>query len=283
MTERLLIVGGSSPLGRAVIEVLAGSGAEITMTSRTGAGVTLDVRDDHAVQGIVDGVRPNGVVYLASPPPAALEDSALAADLDAALARLAARSAQAGAKTFVYASSCAVYGTDGEGGPFREDGPTDGRSGYALSKRAAERTLSDLAAGRMAVSALRYFNIYGTGFHRSLLNRLADPTERPELQMSEGFVRDYVHARDAAEATVAALRRPPGSGFRAFNVGSGRGTTNLRLAELVPSTAYEPVPAGPVSRSIADTARARDELGFVTKVAVEDAFADPEQFGLMAG
>lgn len=283
MTARLLIVGGSSPLGRAVVDPLARSGSEIITTSRAGPGVHLDVRDDRAMRDIVDAVRPHGVVYLASPPPADLEDAALAADLDTALARFAAHSAASGAVAFVYASSGAVYGTAAGVSPFREDGQEDGESGYARSKRAGERTLAGLNPQRMTVSALRYFNLYGAGFRRSLLNRLADPIERPALQLSEGFVRDYVHAYDAAAATLAALRRPPGGGFRAFNVGTGRGTDNMRLTELVPPTAYNPAAAGPNSFSVADTTRARRELRFAAHITVEEALADPTRFGLTTG
>ncbi len=104
---------------------------------------------------------------------------------------------------------------------------------YALNKYAQERMA--LIWGRaygVPVTALRFFNVYGTRqalsnpytgvlaiFAARLLNGRA-----PMVFEDGGQRRDFVHVRDVARACLSALRRPEAAGL-AINVGSGESRT----------------------------------------------------------
>ncbi len=244
MTGHVLLIGASSPLGRATTAALSAEGVDVIATSRSGHGIRLDVRSRADVDALLARIRPSKVAYLASPKPEELSDDVLAEEMLAAFAHLAERCARTDVESFVFASTGAVYGTAGST-PWREDGPTEGRSPYARFKLRSEQILRDAGRGVMTTTSLRYFNLYGPGFRNSLINRLASTSERPTLQLGDTFVRDYVRADAAGAAMAIALRRPRGSADRVFNVGTGSATSNARLMELV-----SPMPTSPPRRGL---------------------------------
>jgi nucleoside-diphosphate-sugar epimerase len=84
--------------------------------------------------------------------------------------------------------------------------------------------------------------------------------------------RDFVHARDVAQAALLALDHPRAPGGT-FNVGTGRETSVRELAEMVrglyggPPPRSAPGRAGDVPRSVADISRLR-ELGYVPSTSL---------------
>jgi dTDP-glucose 4,6-dehydratase len=84
--------------------------------------------------------------------------------------------------------------------------------------------------------------------------------------------RDYVYAGDAARATLLAAGRDGG----VFNVGTGRETSVLELAELCgrvagvgPELVHAAARPGELQRSFLDPARAEAGLGFRAEVGLE--------------
>jgi UDP-glucose 4-epimerase len=80
--------------------------------------------------------------------------------------------------------------------------------------------------------------------------------------------RDFVHVSDIVQANLLALKNSQAIGH-IFNIGTGRGTTVLELAdmlkkELYPNAAihHEPTRAEELRNSIADTSRAQQILGY---------------------
>jgi dTDP-L-rhamnose 4-epimerase len=161
-----------------------------------------------------------------------------------------------------------------------EDAPLDPRNGYAASKLAQEHLASSWArATRGSVAALRYHNVYGPGLPMdtpyagvaaiflSALRR----GEGPRVNEDGGMRRDFVHVRDVAAATVAALCH--GDGVRAYNVGSGTPRTVGELAAVLADAVGGPPPVitgdyrlGDVRHITADSSRLRDELGWAPRV-----------------
>jgi dTDP-L-rhamnose 4-epimerase len=180
---------------------------------------------------------------------------------------------------------------DAQGRPLRalptpESKPIQPTSVYAVTKRDHEELfLAVGAAYDIPTVALRYFNVYGsrqalsnpyTGvaaiFSSRLLNR------HPPLVTEDGLQsRDFVHVSDIVRANLLALRCEAGGG-RVYNVGTGRATTVRQIAELLAQRlGLEIKPeitgrfrAGDIRHCFADISRARAELGFEPRVALED-------------
>jgi dTDP-L-rhamnose 4-epimerase len=167
-----------------------------------------------------------------------------------------------------------------------EEKPLHPTSVYAITKRDHEELfLAVGAAYGIPTVALRYFNVYGprqalsnpyTGvmaiFSARLLNR------RRPLIFEDGLQsRDFVHVSDVVQANLLALAREEAAGG-VYNVGTGRPTTVLRVAEMLaehldfpeaPDVAGQ-YRAGDIRHCFADISRIRRELGFQPKVALEE-------------
>ena len=158
-----------------------------------------------------------------------------------------------------------------------EDTPFDPRNAYATSKAAQEYYASNWA--RLtdgSVAAMRYHNVYGPGMPNNtpyagvaaiFLSALRRG-EAPMVFEDGGQMRDFIHVRDIAAATVAACERHS-SGVRAFNVGSGTPRTVGQMADALALAMDGMAPVvtgkyrlGDVRHITADSSRLVDELGF---------------------
>jgi len=152
------------------------------------------------------------------------------------------------------------------------------QSVYAVTKRTQEELF--LTVGRtygIPVSVLRYFNVYGP--RQALSNPYTGVAKIFALRFAQGEVphvyedglqtRDFVHVNDVVQANVLALQREEANG-EIFNVGTGRATTILEMAqavgqqfggkfEIAPSYRYR---AGDVRHCWADTTKIRTRLGY---------------------
>lgn len=174
--------------------------------------------------------------------------------------------------------------------PTPEDKPLLPTSIYAVTKRDHEEMfLSVGAAYGIPAVALRYFNIYGTRqslsnpytgvmaiFSSRLLNRHAP------LIFEDGHQsRDFVHVSDIVRANLLALAKDEAVG-RVYNVGTGRPTSVLRVAELLseqldfsePPEIVARYRAGDIRHCYADISRIRRELGFEPRVSLEEGMRE---------
>lgn len=265
-TKRTLLIGASSPLGRAILSELADSSRDIVPASRSGSDRT-DVTDRDSIRRLFEGPGFDEVVYLASPA-RPIAEGVIEAHT-AGLADVLERAGRAGVGRFVLASSAAVYGPH-SATPMQETSPRFGTSDYSRLKIASEDVLESSATHGMSTLALRIFNVFGPGFGGSLINRLQSSTEVPELQLSADFVRDYVRADDVARAVRSALAAEV-DGYAAVNVGTGVGVSNLELAALASPGAFVPSPSDARSVSVADVRLAEAVLGSTPPNRVAEA------------
>ncbi|OYU79197.1 MAG: UDP-glucose 4-epimerase, partial [Flavobacterium sp. BFFFF1] len=98
-------------------------------------------------------------------------------------------------------------------------------------------------------------------------------------------VRDYIHVVDVAKAHVVALQRlldnKNTDKVEVFNLGTGKGSTVLEVIQAFEKVSGKKLPykivdkrPGDVIAAYADTRKANDELGWKTKLTLEDAMRD---------
>jgi nucleoside-diphosphate-sugar epimerase len=183
---------------------------------------------------------------------------------------------------FVYASSSSVYG-DLVALPMREDARLQPVSPYGVTKLSAEQLcyLYFVNHGVPTVS-LRYFTVYGPrqrpdmGFHRFFAALRAGT---PLAQFGDGLqTRDFTFVADAVSATAAAaVQGVPG---RVYNIGGGSRVTLREVFDLLGRVTGQPVTVdvhppqkGDMRDTYADTTLARQDLGFVPSVTLEEGLA----------
>ncbi len=174
--------------------------------------------------------------------------------------------------------------------PTDESKPSGINSIYALSKRDQEELC--LIYGRtygLPVTALRFFNIYGTrqalsnpytGVAAVFASRILNG-KQPLIFEDGEQMRDFVHVDDIVRANLCALRRTESNG-QVINVGSGKPITIRQVAEkLAHSLGREVFPvitnkyrAGDIRHCYADISKARNLLGYEPQVSHDAGFRD---------
>ena len=171
-----------------------------------------------------------------------------------------------------------------------ESKPLHPSSVYAISKMDQELLcLSVGAAYGLDVVALRYFNSYGprqalsnpyTGVAAIFSSRLMNG--RSPLAFEDGQqLRDFIHVRDVARATVAALETPEAAG-ETINVGVGDPLTIEGVAATLAEALGVEAPveitgkfrAGDIRHCYADMTKAEEILGFRAEISFQDGVRD---------
>jgi UDP-glucose 4-epimerase len=109
--------------------------------------------------------------------------------------------------------------------------------------------------------------------------------KRPLTIYGDGLqTRDYVYVGDVARAVYLAATKPlPEKGrldARAFNIGTGEGTSVLQVAKLLQAAARTVVPlefaprrAGEQQESFVDVKKAREVLGWSPELSLAEGLA----------
>ena len=156
--------------------------------------------------------------------------------------RFARLAKEAGVKSFVFASSCSVYGF-AEGAPRAEQDQLNPLTAYARSKMAMEEALKVLASHDFVTTCLRFPTACGMSERLRLDLVLNDfvasaiATGRIDIQSSGTMWRPLIDTRDMALAIDWAVSRGPelGGSFLAVNV--GRNDANFQLKDLANAVA----------------------------------------------
>jgi len=246
--ETVLVTGAGGLIGQAVVRAVAADG--FTVRAQLGppgaavtpapAGITAayaNIDDGPSIRDLADGVQ--AIVHLAGPPSVArsFEDPAAYARAHClGTANILAACGAHRVRLLIYVSSAEVYGRP-ERNPVSEDAPLAPLSPYAAMKAAAEQLVRICGAsyGLQAV-VMRPFSVIGApvSAYSVLGNIISQALEADFVSVqSPEVTRDYVHVDDLAEAIRKSLHAEPRANLRAFNIGTGIGTSVRELAQTV--------------------------------------------------
>jgi len=154
---------------------------------------------------------------------------------------LANKAKAAGVKSFIFASSCSVYGAS-EDSPRTEKSPLNPLTAYAKSKAFTERDLVPLADKKFIVTCLRFPTACGWSDRLRLDLVLNDfvagaVASKQITILSDGTLwRALINVKDMARAIDWAITRDVSNGgeFLLVNVGSGEWNYKLKdLAQII--------------------------------------------------
>jgi UDP-glucose 4-epimerase len=193
---------------------------------------------------------------------------------------------EANVRKVVAASSASVYGLAEEFPTTERHHPYANDTLYGAAKTFNEGLMRSFHAMKgLDYVALRYFNVYGPrmdvhGVYTEVLVRWMERISAgtPPLVLGDGRqTMDFAYIGDIARANILAAEADVTDAV--FNVASGVETSLLELAELLTRVMGAEdlgVEHGPeravnkVSRRLADTSAAREQLGFAAEVGIEE-------------
>lgn len=211
----------------------------------------------------------------------------------------------AGIMNFIFSSSATVYGENAPV-PYVETTPIGGTtSPYGTSKVMIEQVLQDFSKAdpQFNTIALRYFNPVGAhpsgqigedpaGIPNNLLPYIAqvaigkleqlgvfgDDYDTPDGTCQ----RDYIHVVDLAEGHLKALDHLKNAkGYRAYNLGAGKGYSVLEMIKAFEKACGKPVPyvikprrSGDLPAFWADPSLAEHELGWKVSRGLDEMMRD---------
>ena len=309
----VLVTGGAGYVGSVVCEVLLDRGRKVVVVDNLHTGHrravdsrALFVEGDFASRAVLEQVfgqqRIEAVVHMAAE--TTVEKSMtdprvyFANNLTNGIALLDTM-IDFGCRSIVFSSTAAIFGEPVEI-PITEGHPANPVNAYGQSKLMFEQVLDwyHRCYGIRFV-ALRYFNAAGATEHAGedhrpeshLLPILCDAAAGGresvaifgrDYPTADGTcVRDYVHVLDLAQAHVLALDHMDRHPNERYNLGAGRGVSNLELVRVVEATVgvklnvvFESRRAGDPAVLVASSARIAEELGWVPRHSSVEAIVE---------
>jgi UDP-arabinose 4-epimerase len=302
LSNKILVTGGAGYIGSHACKALAGAGLTPIVFDNLSRGFEWavkwgpfehgDILDQARVEDVIRRHRPIAVMHFA-----ALADVGESVADPAAYYRgnvlgsltlLEAMRAM-GVGRMVFSSSCTTYGVQSRD-PIGEDTPQAPVNPYGATKLTVEQALRHYAAAYgLSAVALRHFNAAGADPDGEIgeahdpethliplvleaaaggptLTVFGDDYETPDGTC----VRDYVHVSDLAEAHVLACQSMDlATGFRAYNLGAGRGFSNMEIIAAARRRTGSDIPirVGPRRQGdppilLANPSKAKRELGW---------------------
>jgi dTDP-4-amino-4,6-dideoxygalactose transaminase/nucleoside-diphosphate-sugar epimerase len=304
MSKRVLVTGGAGYLGSVLVPMLLDEGYQVDVFDRLLFGreplaavlehprfrlIEGDVTELAKYNGFLDGV--DAVIHLAAlsnDPSCDLKPELTQRVNFEATTELARRSARAGVRRFIYASSCSVYGSNPS--PLvDEQSELHPVSLYAQKKAEAEQALFALPVPGMAVTALRMATLYGLSprmrFDLAINLMVMHAVTRRAIYVLGGGRqwRPFVHVADAAQAYLTVLQAHPEAIDRqVFNIGADHHNFQIQdlashVREALPhlDITVTTVPDDADKRSYRVSFRkAAEQLGFVPRCDLTESIVE---------
>jgi UDP-glucose 4-epimerase len=296
---KAVVTGGAGFIGSNLVDALLERGDDVVVVDNLSTGkrenldqalangarlVEADIRDQPALVDLFEELRPDVVFHFAAQIDVrrSVADTALDATINVVgTINVLEAAMKVGARVVNSSTGGAIYG-EGRIIPAPEDHPAEPEAPYGQSKFAAEGYLELYRRlhGLSTVS-LRYGNVYGprqdplgeAGVIAIFCGKLLDGS-KPTVFGSGEQTRDYVYVGDVVAANIAAAES---TATGAFNIGTGKQTSVLDIVEALGKHAdggfeadMAPERPGEVQHIALDYTRAREELGFEPKVALDE-------------
>jgi CDP-6-deoxy-D-xylo-4-hexulose-3-dehydrase len=287
--QRVLITGGTGFIGSHLTRRLVREGARVSILTRHASGTSriddlldkveiheVDIRNFGAVNAAIEKLRPRVVFHLAAAgvtEPFLSSNLALRVNVDGTINVIRA-SATAGAERIIHTGTAYEYGDQAESKQL------DPISPYAAAKASAW-AFSQMYYRTMGwpIVCLRLFQVYGPGQAGTLIPSAIQAALKghPFPTTAGEQTRDWVYVDDVVDAYLKAAQAEGIKG-QTFDIGTGVGTSVREVVEFVfdqfPGASpmiggidYRP---GEVWSLVADTDKARDQLGWQASVELKD-------------
>ncbi len=278
------------------------------LTQKSLVFIQGDIRDHQVLEQIFDEYKIDAVIHFAGlkavgesqQVPLVYFDNNIAGSI-----ALVQAMQKAQVYRLVFSSSATVY-DEANISPLKEEMPTGMPSNnYGYTKLMVEQILEKLSIAdeRWSIALLRYFNPVGAhqsgqigedpqGIPNNLMPYITQVAVGRREKLSiygsdydtvDGTgIRDYIHVVDLANAHLCALNnRLNSQGCRAWNIGTGQGSSVLQVKNAFEAVnqvkiPFELVPrrTGDVAISFANNSRAMAELGWQPRYTLEDMLKD---------
>ena len=305
--DAILVTGGAGFIGSNIVEALLRRGENVRVLDDFSTGrrenlseapawaakgggrqeiIEGSICDPAAVRRAVAGAR--GVLHQAAIPsvPRSVRDPIATDEVGVrGTLLLLVEARDAGVRRFVSASSSSVYGENPQL-PKVETMTPEPISPYGIAKLAAEKYVCVFhRLYGLGTVALRYFNVFGArqdpaSEYAAVVPRFATAIleGRSPTVYGDGLqTRDFNPVANAVEANLRALEAPDASCGRAYNIACGTRISLLDLIDRLCALAgrrvapvHEPGRAGDIRHSLADITAARQGLGYVGAVSLDD-------------
>jgi UDP-glucose 4-epimerase len=300
---RALVTGGAGFIGSNLVDALLARGDEVTVVDNLSTGrrenlegalasgarlQEADIRDAEALTDLFAEARPEVVFHLAAQIDVRVSMARPGFDARTNVegtVNVLEAARQVGARRLVFSSTGgAMYGETDEI-PTPETVPPLPMSGYGQSKFCAENYLGLFSrVYGLSSIALRFGNVYGprqdphgeAGVIAIFCGKFATGG-RPKVFGNGTQTRDYIFVGDLVEAIVTA---GDSDAEGAVNIGTEEETTVLQLIEAVAEAGngpfdpeFEPARLGELERSCLAVGKAREVLGWESKVDVREGVA----------
>ncbi|MEE8239972.1 MAG: SDR family oxidoreductase [Nitrospirales bacterium] len=300
---KVLVTGGAGFIGSNLVDRLIMEGHEVVVVDNLATGKRANLNrqarfykvdiQGRRLQRVFRNERPSLVMHLAAQMDVrrSVTDPVFDAQVNIlGTLNLIQQAFQHGTRRVVFSSTGgAIYGEQ-DVFPAPETHPTGPLSPYGVSKLTGEHYLSYYQrVGGIQFVSLRYANVYGPRqdphgeagvvaiFIQKMLAR-----EQPIINGNGMQTRDFVFVDDVVEANLAVMGQEVQG---TYNVGTGKETTiNDLFALLKELTACEsqdmhgPALKGEQKRSVIDSTKLRQELGWDARVSLRDGLKRTVEF-----
>lgn len=275
MSKTVFVTGGAGYVGSHCAKAFANAGWTVVTYDNLSRGhrdlvkwgdlIKGDILDRDSLRAALERTRPDAVAHFAAYAYVAesmAEPAMYYRNNVVGTMNLLDAMADTGVQQMVFSSSCATYGISDD--LITEATPQNPINPYGETKKICEKMIRDYgAANGLRSVILRYFNAAGcdpdgeTGERHDPEPHVIPLAIRGAMDGTFTFnilggdydtpdgtcVRDYVHVSDLADAHWRALDYlAKGGQSEIFNLGTGRGSSVLQLAEAVSRVAGKEVP-----------------------------------------
>lgn len=292
--QKAVVTGGAGFIGSHMVDALLKKGYEVHIIDNLSGGKKeninpkavfhlADIRNVEEIKPIIADA--DYVFHMAALPrvqysidhPAETNEANVTGTVNVLIA-----AKEGGVKKVVYSASSSAYG-DQPVMPLVETMPANPKSPYGLHKYISElycRVWSMVY--ELPTASLRYFNVYGPrldaeGSYPLVIGKFLKQRKdgKPLTITGDGKqTRDFTHVYDVVEANILAAESEKTGKGEVFNIGAGNNASINRVAELIGGPVeYIPARLEPHD-TLADNSKAREVLGWVPKIMLEEGIAD---------